>query len=80
MTGSIYVNGCLQAKNIGKALPMALCWNKRGLQQGEKAKSQQKRNKACKPGEIPSLAKIAREYCKNNHSTLDKKNFDRHFW
>ena len=39
MTGSIYVNGCLQATNIGKALPMALCWNKRGLQQGEKSKT-----------------------------------------
>ena len=38
MTGSIYVNGCLQATNIGKALPMALCWNNRGLQQGEKSK------------------------------------------
>ena len=38
MTGSIYVNGCLQATNIGKTLPMALCWNKRGLQQEEKCK------------------------------------------
>ena len=48
MTGSIYVNGCLQATNIGKALPMALCWNKRGLQQGEKRKiSAEKRNQAC---------------------------------
>ena len=65
MTGSIYVNGCLQATNIGKTLPMALCWNKRGLQQEEKCKIiAKKRNQACKHGEIHSLAKIDREGCK----------------
>ena len=38
MIGSIYVNGCLPATNIGKALPMALSWNKRGLQKKSEIK------------------------------------------